>query len=346
MRISIFVDKAVAVRAGKDRWGRLVVDVPASELSDDERATLAEYGDYDMSDRGYGSRNASSIYPDTDFFLEYEGPLYANGGARPHADLLRPIMTEPTTDVVHAAIAVLTKIRAEREAKEAAEASARKAIEDRAAAIVATLDVGRLAQLYDASTNGLYGAIVDYVGENGEPCHAIQKLIEKNADLLAQVKATYLARKAREEAERRAAEAAEKAARAAEHARYEADRAAWIAAHGSRRLQRMAAEGIECDRVYRDERLAAERPGWVYYQQADGETKEPRNPTEAAFDLLDEARKVQPGAALAYYVIEWEDEDDDNDDDDDEESKYRWTGYVAVAKFLGVTIVYGHPDAK
>lgn len=113
-----------------------------------------------------------------------------------------------------------------------------------------------------------------------------------------------------------------------------AERQAWIDQHGSTRLQRMAAEGIECQAAYRDERLATDRPGWSWYDNVMGTTKDPRNPTEDAFAVLDEARKIDPAAKLQYYVVE------DRVDDDGDET-LGCSGYVAESEFLGRVIVFG-----
>jgi hypothetical protein len=136
---------------------------------------------------------------------------------------------------------------------------------------------------------------------------------------------------------------------AAEQAKKEAaQRAAdecteWIKAYGSSRLQRMLREGIELDRAYRDERLAAERPGWVWYQEAPGTYDEPRNPPEKAFELLDQARTVDPSARLAFWTDKHECDDDCDVDCD---KKYDFRGYAAVADFLDAEIVFGLPQAQ
>ncbi len=137
---------------------------------------------------------------------------------------------------------------------------------------------------------------------------------------------------AREAAAKTAAEKAE-AEKAAKAALARADMEAWIAAHGSERLRRCVAEGIECAAAYRDERLALERPGWEW--DTDGEDLEPRNPPEAAFAVLDEARETAPEARLSHLVIA-----DETDDDGDVVSE-GWRGYVALAGFLGRGIRYG-----
>ena len=102
-----------------------------------------------------------------------------------------------------------------------------------------------------------------------------------------------------------------------------AERDAWISAHGSDRLKRCVAEGIECAAAYRDERMAAERHGWQWYAAVDGRYDDPRNPPMAAFSLLDEARTFDPAAKLVFA------------------GENSATGYAALAEFLGDEIVFG-----
>lgn len=125
-----------------------------------------------------------------------------------------------------------------------------------------------------------------------------------------------------------------------EEAQYRFDRARWITDNGSRRLRRMLAEGIECDAVYRDERLKQECPGWEWEKNVRGEGREPRNVPKEAFDLLDNARETRPDADLRYWTIERE--PGEYYGDPYEDSKYIWTGYVARAYFLGDPVLYGY----
>lgn len=129
------------------------------------------------------------------------------------------------------------------------------------------------------------------------------------------------------------------AVKAAQEAKQAAERAAWINQHGSDRLRRCLAEGIECRAIYRDERLAFERPGWCWSVKVEGEYTEPRNPPEEAFATLDQARAMEPEAKLVRWEVEHEHSEDCNDED--KCPKYDWTAYAAVAQFLGAEIVYG-----
>jgi len=159
----------------------------------------------------------------------------------------------------------------------------------------------------------------------------ITSIIENVQAETAKKEAQYKAdRIAREEKSAKEAEAS-KAARAA----FCAERDAWVAAHGSARLQRSIAEGIECDSVYRDERLAVDRPGWRWYDT-------PRNVPESAFKVLDAARNFDVSATLFFHTVDDKPEFDD-DGYETGETIEGWKGYTAEADFLGKTIVFGLP---
>lgn len=173
---------------------------------------------------------------------------------------------------------------------------------------------------------------------------AIRELARTAAEVVAAHQAEEAARTARE-AEKQAAEAA-----------YQAERETWIGEHGSERLQRLAAEGIEHEAVYRDERLAAERPGWRWERQVPGSDHEPRNAPSEALVLLDEARQADPEAVLRYWTVPHEHCGADGEVEceasephahcgDDGCPQFDWRGYVALAELLGQDIVYGGPLA-
>jgi hypothetical protein len=109
-----------------------------------------------------------------------------------------------------------------------------------------------------------------------------------------------------------------------------ASQLSWIQSHGSPRLKRLVAEGIDHAATYTKEHdaweakqfdvaLTAERPGWR--KSSDTEiTTEISDVTNRAFALLDAARKLDANAKLA---------------------KLRDSGkYVAYSTFMGVTIVW------
>ena len=163
----------------------------------------------------------------------------------------------------------------------------------------------------------------------------------RNYDDLSGPAMAEAARASKEWHEReRACEAAKKARLAAE----KQEQLEWIEAHGSARLKRLVAEKIECDGVYRSERLSVERPGWRYSVNVPGEGHEPRNATEEALALLDEARKTEPTARLKYWVATLGEEDEDGYVEHEEE----WRGYVAIADCpwdKSRDIMFGGPEA-
>jgi hypothetical protein len=106
-------------------------------------------------------------------------------------------------------------------------------------------------------------------------------------------------------------------------------RDSWIAAHGSNRLKRLVAEGIRCEGVYRDERLAHDRPGWTWYDSCDGLSSEAINPPIEALGTLDKAREFEPEAKLFFHQA-------DNGD--------LWSGYTAEAWFMDKWITFGLPE--
>lgn len=107
----------------------------------------------------------------------------------------------------------------------------------------------------------------------------------------------------------------------------------WLDAHGSERLRRCVAEGIECEAIYRDERLALERPGWRYVDP--NSIQVARNPPLAAFALLDAARAVESTAVLRYIPAVFSVEGFG--------VAGRFGTYVAIAEHAGRPIVYARP---
>lgn len=91
---------------------------------------------------------------------------------------------------------------------------------------------------------------------------------------------------------------------AARSAKELADAAEWACEFGSVRLQRIESEGLMSTSmsVYRDERLAKERPGWGW-QDPDVTLRDPAAPTEEAFDLLDAARDLEPDCSLRFATL-------------------------------------------
>lgn len=98
----------------------------------------------------------------------------------------------------------------------------------------------------------------------------------------------------------------------------------WIKEHGSNRLKRSLEEGIKCQSLYLEERIAKELPGWVYYTDVPGTTSDPINPTDDDFALLDEAREMLPDSELQWY------------------KGGDGKGMVVEGEFLGQGVLYGH----
>lgn len=115
----------------------------------------------------------------------------------------------------------------------------------------------------------------------------------------------------------------EKAKQLAQQA-YREQRDAWVMDHGSEHLRACLWEGIPMDRLYKNERMAADRPGWQWCEQVAGSAKEPRNPPSEAMAKLMEARKVDPACKLVFVP-----EADD---------------YGVLGEFLGEKIVTAWPD--
>ncbi len=298
MRIVISIDRAAAIRAGEEVYGRQVVTVPISEFSEAERELLA----------GYPSKDA-----DADL-SECRATLYT---------------TSADAVAVHAILSDITSQRAEAQADKLAND---QKITDATAEVLRTRRTTNSMARYGARRNS--GGKIEFFeyADNPASCEYLvpdwpyysdgaitssPEAVQWETELAAARKAVEMEVKARAEANLLAAEA-EKAASAKE-------RADWIAAHGSDRLRACAAEGIKCEAVYLDERLAYERPGWKWYLDVPGEYNEPRNPHAEAFTILAEARKSVPSAKLVYAG-------DDN--------------YAAMAEYMGRDIVYGWPEVQ
>jgi hypothetical protein len=115
-----------------------------------------------------------------------------------------------------------------------------------------------------------------------------------------------LLRKKEEERERIRMEA-EKAEKeefeAAKH--YELERLRWVGENGSERLHKALETGLlgQCDKVYREERLAKEYDGWRWMEKGADDLREIRNPSHEAMTLLEVARsEIDQDAELCWNV--------------------------------------------
>lgn len=148
----------------------------------------------------------------------------------------------------------------------------------------------------------------------------------------------------REDAARYERQAAEEAAKAAAAKKLLDQRMAWAKQHGSERLKKCIAEGIEHDAIYRDERLAIERPGWRWEREVPGGDDEPRNPPLKALKMLEKARETDPEAKLVYWTVDACDDEHDEDEDDECPGYHEgWRGYAVLADYMDTQIVFGGP---
>ncbi len=178
-------------------------------------------------------------------------------------------------------------------------------------------------------------------------CTAKDKVIEVYPDLAAQYYAYVdkmqdaanleIAKRHQEQNDRLLVEREKEAAK---KTKKEAEKTNWIATNGSEHLRRLTAEKIKCQGIYADERLVADRPGWVYSASSDvlndARESDPYNPPPSAVELLDKARETDETAELIFLEYEPDCHGDYDDDDDDTCLKF----YAAKSFFLGRLIYF------
>jgi len=299
MKVKMYIGKE-AIAIGNEEIGEVIADIPLSELSDDERAALADVG-------------LSTV----------RGQLVVN--------LEMGQVTKPMQMDISAVIAELAARRAEKDAevarllalplekrincwgtgvighdndprlvewKREAEAYIKAKAKEKLDAEVARLLVLPVEKRCRSHHEGL-------VCHPNDPRLAVWKS-EAEAhlrELKAKMEQACKDRDAREEREK---------------ADREMERDVWIGVYGSDRLKAILAEGyIEQSRaVYRDERIAHDLPGWEL--GGDGEDKEIRNPTLTAIEALQEERKANSARPIEVedldlvYVV-WKDKDEYGD---------------------------------
>ena len=260
IKIRIEIDRTAAVLAGYTKAGTVDVEIP-KELTPAQRETLVTLN------RAVSSNYVYDLTTDgVRSVADPKGPTY---GGDLHPTL--PVAADGSAATIGALLdafpAAVEAYRAQ--VKEYLRQEVQKGIE-----------TGKwLAEdLLNRADPSLVARYREVAAEREEKARADREAKQ------AKAKAERLAKRAREEA----AEAEKKA-----------NIAAWIEAHGSPRLRRLLKEGFDLDAVYRDERLAIERPGWVL--GSPGDTEDPRNAPTAALDMLDEARKTEPAARLQYF---------------------------------------------
>lgn len=114
--------------------------------------------------------------------------------------------------------------------------------------------------------------------------------------------------------------------------RYALDRREWIAVHGSDHLQRLDREGIELDKVYRDERLELEAPGFIWARiLPKHDLRDALNPRPEHIELLDEARKTKAHNVTLRYL---------RFGSGTKSGGGLREGIVAAGSFLGESVIY------
>lgn len=300
MKVNLYYNDRNAIRNGVDE-GVHIVDVPADALSAEERAWLADNLHLHNSDYAF--------------------------------EATFPCTAEALVSAVKAEVAQIAKRAAQIAAEKSAATEAWLQIQD--ADLVHEFESGVWeirTKIYEGKPDRCWG---DSIDKDDPRVVARWPRLETRRD----AKVTEQRQKwAIEKQAAKEREAAAAAAKAAAEERETAARNEWIAAHGSARLRRLVAENIECAAVYRDERLALDRPEWRYDDNSiRGAAEEIRNASEEALAILDEARKTATDAKLVYWVA-------DEETDDDGEFEYEeFRGAVCVATFLDRQIVFRPP---
>ena len=113
-------------------------------------------------------------------------------------------------------------------------------------------------------------------------------------------------------------------------------REAWIEKHGSPRLKAAVAAGFNYGGIYRDERLALERPGWHFEKATKGlnvlTSDVILNPSECALEWYGTVHAKWPSAtALWMRVVDGPIDDDDDYNEAEAESRgVQWAGLILV----------------
>ena len=170
----------------------------------------------------------------------------------------------------------------------------------------------------------------DYQGRTGNDPRVVARRAEAQASVRAQQAEWQIGYDAWAGERATAYEAAKTAKTAAEQAARE-EREAWISEHGSERLRLAVELAIEHERVYLDERLAHDLPGWSWGLPDDlcggwvtSIEKPPRNPPLRALQALQalqatklaEEAGVGPDDVELLHVVLYRPVDYDSDDAD------------------------------
>lgn len=331
MKVQVKIDKNAALKAGLDRHGPVIVEVPAAALSDQMREELANYADSGQADYALGDEVRLQSHVRSEL---------SNVDLSPAVTFLRGTPDEVATWLTSAANLRERALRAYRNKQQSEESGA---LEKLLAILRERKTRSRDETVWSSGLRGQYQYLspADDLGMRlnsaADRLQLEDRSPQKPPEWLAWERELDAANAAAKAAcERELAERA--AAIKADEERGEKEISEWIEQHGSRRLKLSHKEGIECGGVYRAERLAHDLPGWSYTKTTPGAYDEPRNPPEEAFDVLEQARKQLPAATLQRWTIKESDVCQDSDEDG-----VNWRGYVAIGEFLGREVVCGVP---
>ena len=332
MKIRIHIDRAGAIASGNGTWGDQIVDVDLARLTPSQRNVLTDADDLN----GATDLTKTPRLPHQQGACSDIDTASASNMAWEHLPTVCAVGEDPTDTVAKILDAIgqdrmaVARRRAELEREWRAEAEA-------AIAEVLALPIASWISSPPARAQIPLGWRTKQVRSaiEGDP-RVKSRLAEAEVE----------AEKQRAESVRRME--AEVAAAAEAEAIETESRNAWIEAHGSDRLRRLAREGIECRAVYRDEFIAFERPGWVAEDRVLGGSKKPRNAPTSALELLDEARSTLPAeerheAKLVHWIAKNVCSEDD-EPTHDHGPECEWRGYVVIAPYRGEEIVYGAPS--
>lgn len=251
MKIRISVDRVSALKAGKDRHGLMVVEVPASEFTKEEVEIL---GSYTLPP-------AQNRTPEADFYLDAAG--YYSGDPARRAP---KVATEPTPEAVHLVLKTIAE-DIERAEKEKEDREREKKENDRQAILKFMEGLRELAKMDDTTLAQRGLPYFPYVNSQNIPEY--EEASRLNKSLKDRIDAEGRRVKAEKEAIRELADR---------------DKLDWIKAHGSDFLRKASDAGYDCQRRYVTERAVLEYPGFAVDFDDLAGWKERACPSEAALD--------------------------------------------------------------
>lgn len=310
MKAQVQIPKVIAIKLGIEPLGTHEVEIDLVSLSEESRALVADA--YETSERA-----APRL---VDLSSQYRSTL--------------ELSSLPTVQNVLAALGEIEEVLRE---KAAAEQEKQERLPEEAREVLRERRTRPIREWQANHHRGhTYDAVAPDWPETGGRPSLIAEVVDSPEAVAWQQELSTHNQRERDRIDAMAEEE-ELAKERARHATEEI-RDGWIREHGSERLRWLLDEGMELEAAYRDERLALERPGWQWSAKVAGEGRDPRNPPIEAKAILEEARKLEPGAELRWLVVTHE---HDDCEDEDECPRYESTRYVAIAEFLGKEILFG-----